>query len=90
MEVENAPNIISNSEPIYFIALDEKNQEYTIKLDIDNNFLIFEILNEDDINFLDKKYISKNSFYSLKQKQIIFSDYNKYTRRNKEIIRKYY
>ena len=76
MEVENTPNIISNSEPIYFIALDEKNQEYTIKLDIDNNFLIFEILNEDDINFLDKKYISKNSYDSLKQNQIIFSDYN--------------
>ena len=76
MEVENAPNIISNSEPIYFIALDEKNQEYTIKLNIDNNFLIFEILNEDDINFLDKKYLSKNSFDSLKQNQKIFSDYN--------------
>jgi len=76
MEVDNPQNKISNSEPVYYIALDEKDNEYTIKLDIDNAHLIFEIINEDDINFIDKKYISKNSYDFLKKNHKIFSDYN--------------
>ena len=64
----------NNQEPIFFNVLDENNQEYTIALNINNNDLILEIINsEDDINLYDKKYISKNSFDSLKHNQKIFS-----------------
>ena len=64
----------NNQESLFFNVLDENNQEYTITLNTNNNDLILEIINsEDDINLYDKKYISKNSFDSLRHNQKIFS-----------------
>ena len=67
---------INKSNPLNFNAFDENDNQFNIKLHIENDNLIFEAFSNDDIDFYDKEYKSINSYKYLTQYQKIFSSYD--------------